>query len=59
MDQKRAREIVASPVMMNVTHNGVPIYIESIANDKAMAYVHPLNQPNNRQKVDINSLIEQ
>lgn len=58
MDPKRAKDIASSPVMVNVTHNGVPIYIESIASDSATAYVHPLNQPNNRQKVNISSLIE-
>lgn len=59
MDLQRAKEIVASPIMINVMHNGIPIYIESIAGDNATAYVHPLNQPNNRQKVNITSLIEQ
>jgi small acid-soluble spore protein H (minor) len=58
MDLKRAKEIIASPVMMNVTYNGTPIYIESITGDTT-AYVHPLNQPNKRQKVDLTSLIEQ
>jgi small acid-soluble spore protein H (minor) len=33
MELKRAKEIVASPIMLNVTHNGIPIYIESIAAD--------------------------
>jgi len=58
MDLKRAKEIIASPVMMDVTYNGTPIYIESITGDNTTAYVHPLNQPNKRQKADIISLIE-
>ncbi len=59
MDLRRAKEIVASPVMMNVTYNGTPIYIESVSEDNAKAYVHSLNQPEDRQKVDISNLIEQ
>jgi len=59
MDLKRAKEIAASPVMVKVTHNGVPIYIESIMNDSATAFIHPLDQPSNRQKVSISSLAEQ
>ena len=59
MNSKRAQEIASSPVMANVTHNGIPIYIESIAADNATAYVHPLNQPSGRQQVNISNLIEQ
>ena len=59
MDPKRAKEIAASPVMVNVTHNGVPIYIESIMWDNATALVHPMDQPQKQQKVSITSLIEQ
>lgn len=59
MDLKRAKEIIASPVMINVMYNGTPIYIESITSDNTTAYVHPLNQANMRQKVGITSLLEQ
>ncbi|SHH74081.1 small acid-soluble spore protein H (minor) [Sporobacter termitidis DSM 10068] len=59
MDPQRAREIAASPVMANVTHNGVPIYIESILQDDVTAFVHPLNAPGNRQRVSISNLIKQ
>jgi small acid-soluble spore protein H (minor) len=59
MDPSRARDISGSPIMMHVTHNGVPVYIECISNDETTAYVHPLDQPNNRQKVNISSLTEQ
>lgn len=57
MDAKRAREISASPVMVDVTHNGVPIYIESIMNDNK-AMVHTLSNPSNRKEVSISDLIE-
>ena len=58
MDPKRAREIAASPTMVNVTHNGVPIYIESISGDNATAFIHPMDQPKHQQKVSIASLVE-
>jgi small acid-soluble spore protein H (minor) len=59
MDVKRAREIAASPVMVDVIHNGVPIYIEDVMNDNSTAMVHTLGNPSNRQKVSISNLIEQ
>lgn len=58
MDAKRARDIAASPIMANVTHNGIPVYIESILDDTT-AFVHPLNQPGNRQRASLTHLIEQ
>ena len=57
MDAKRARAIAASPVMANVTHNGVPIYIESVMGDNT-AMVHNLNNPDSRKRVSLSELIE-
>jgi len=31
---------------VNVTHNGVPIYIDSISKDEDTANIHSLNQSN-------------
>ncbi|MHB1394016.1 MAG: small acid-soluble spore protein H [Clostridia bacterium] len=58
MDQKRARDIASSPTMINVIHNGTPIYIESVNENNGTANIHPLNQPNNKQKVSLASLKE-
>ncbi|MCX7614206.1 MAG: H-type small acid-soluble spore protein [Clostridiales bacterium] len=58
MDSKRARQIASSPDMVNVTWNGVPIYIENINDDNATVNIYPLNQPDNKQKVTLSSLIE-
>jgi small acid-soluble spore protein H (minor) len=58
MDAKRAREIAASPKMVDVIYNGVPIYIESIMNEET-AMVHTMGNPSNRQKASISELIEQ
>lgn len=57
MDAKRAREIAASPDMVDVRHDGDQIYIESVMNDST-AMVHTLNNPNNRMRVRISDLIE-
>ncbi len=48
----------SSPLMANVTYNGVPVYIESIDNKSFTASVHPVDQPNKSQKVNISSLIQ-
>lgn len=58
MDKKRAKEIASSPVMANVTHNGTPIYIESVNDNQETANIHPLDKPNNIQEVPLNSLLE-
>lgn len=57
MDTKRAKEICASSVMANVTHDGVPVYIESV-HDNATACIHPLGRPADRQTVELSSLTE-
>jgi small acid-soluble spore protein H (minor) len=59
MDQKRAKEIASSPVMVNVSYNGTQIYIENVNGKNNSAYIHPLNQPGNRQEVPLTTLVEQ
>lgn len=59
MDKQRAREIVSSPNMVNVTFNGEQIYIEKVNDRMGTASIHTLNQPENRQVVPLNNLIEQ
>lgn len=58
MDKGRAKEIVSSPVMANVTYNGTPIYIESVNDNKGTAKIHPLNEPKNAQEVSLTNLME-
>lgn len=58
MDKKRAKEIAASPIMINVTYNGTPIYIEGVDDTKGTANIHPINQPNNSQEVPLTNLQE-
>lgn len=59
MDSQRAQEISTSSVMTNVTYNGKQIYIEHVDQQKGMATIHPLDEPNKKQSVSVTSLIEQ
>lgn len=59
MDSQRAQEISSSSVMSNVTYNGQAIYIEHVDQQKGMATIHPLDEPNKKQTVSVTSLVEQ
>lgn len=58
MDPKRARDIATSEVMMKVTYNGQPIYIESVNEAENTAEIHFLNQADNKKEVSLNNLVE-
>ncbi|MBB6452738.1 small acid-soluble spore protein H (minor) [Salirhabdus euzebyi] len=59
MDAKRAQEIASSPGMATVTYNGENIYIEHVDQSNGLATIHPLDNPNSKQSVSIESLEEQ
>jgi small acid-soluble spore protein H (minor) len=59
MNKQRAVEIAASPVMANVTCNGVSIYIQHVDEANETARIYPIDQPENEQNVPLSSLIEQ
>ncbi|WP_200760983.1 small acid-soluble spore protein H [Effusibacillus dendaii] len=58
MNTQRAKEIAASPVMANVTYNGVPIYIQQVDEKNETARIYPLGQTENEQEVPVDSLLE-
>lgn len=58
MNKQRAQQIAASPVMANVTYNGVQIYIQNVDEANETARIYPLNEPNNEQEVPVSSLME-
>ncbi|MDE3838844.1 small acid-soluble spore protein H [Bacillus methanolicus] len=58
MNSQRAQEIAASPVMANVTYNGVPIYIQNVDEKNETATIYPLDEPENIQNVSLSSLTE-
>lgn len=59
MDKKRAKEIASSPIMANVTYNGMPIYIENVNEDKETASIHSFNKPGESKEVSLNNLVEE
>lgn len=59
MDIQRAQEIAASPVLANVLHDGVPIYIQHVDETKGIARIYPLHEPENEKEVALEKLREQ
>lgn len=59
MDKQRAKEILSSTDMINVTYNGTPVYINSINDSNETASIHPIDQTNDVQEVSLNNLLEQ
>lgn len=58
MNKQRAQEIASSAIMANVTHNGVPIYIQHVNDETETARIFPLGQPQNEEEVSLNNLLE-
>ncbi|PAQ16454.1 small acid-soluble spore protein H [Bacillus sp. FJAT-42315] len=59
MNSQRAKEITASPEMIHVTYNGVPIYIQNVDAKNETARIYPLDHPDKEQTVPLQSLLEQ
>lgn len=59
MDRKRAEEIIASPVMIDVMCNGNMVYIDSINEHRETANVYPIDHPDMKHEVPIINLVEQ
>lgn len=59
MDSKRAKGIVSSPVMVNVTHNNSPVYMEKVNDSNQTCDIHYLDKPDKKENVPLSSLIEQ
>lgn len=52
-------EIMSSPTIVNVTYDGVPIYIQAVDEVNETARIYPLDDPNEEQDVPLSTLIEQ
>lgn len=59
MNSQRAKEIIASPSMVDVTCDGVPIYIQHVDEKNETARIFPLDQPENEKEVALSQLNEQ
>jgi small acid-soluble spore protein H (minor) len=58
MEKQRAQEIAASPVMANVSYNGMPIYIQHVDETSDTVRIYPLDDPEKEQDVSLNELRE-
>ncbi|WP_088042203.1 H-type small acid-soluble spore protein [Bacillus sp. EAC] len=58
MDTERALEIVSSPNMIEVTCEGVPIYIQHVNKNEGTARIYPLDEPQNDKEVSLSHLKE-
>ena len=58
MDSERAKEILQSQALINVSYRGIPVYIQDIIEERQMARVFPLDEMNNEQDVDLGGLHE-
>ena len=58
MDYKRAKEIVSSPNMVDVTHNNAAIYMEKVDDSTQTCTIHYFNKPDQKSTVPLSSLVE-
>ena len=58
MDIQRAAEIIQSPVLINVSYRGIPVYLKGINMNEQTVTVFPMDNMNHEQMVDADGLIE-
>lgn len=58
MEIQRAKEIISSPVMKDVTYDGTKIYMESLDDTNQTCTIHYLNKPMHQLNVPLSSLKE-
>ena len=58
MDIKRIKQIVSSPSEIEVTYNGVSVWIDQIHEDGRLATVHLRQAHEDQSEVDISELQE-
>lgn len=58
MDHKRAKEIISSPIMADVTYKGSKIYMEDVNEADQTCTIHYMSQPENSLKVPLTTLKE-
>ena len=59
MEVQRAKQIVNSPAEIEVTYNGVSVWIDKIHDDNKLATVHLRRSLEQRSEVDISELKEE
>ncbi|MDG5790076.1 small acid-soluble spore protein H [Evansella sp. AB-P1] len=58
MNIQRAKEISQSPDMKDVVCNGQRVYIQHVDEQNETARIYPLEQPEQEQEVNVDSLTE-
>lgn len=58
MEIQRAKEIIHSVEMINVSFRGVPVYLKEVHSSNQTATVFPLDEMDHEQIVELNGLIE-
>jgi small acid-soluble spore protein H (minor) len=58
MEKQRVREILEAPNLIQVDYAGIPVYIQSVAEDNGTATVFPLDEMDHEQMVEISRLTE-
>lgn len=59
MNVGRAKEIVESTDMINVTYDGTPVIIQHVDETTKMARIYSRKDPENEQDVPVLNLIEE
>ena len=59
MNNQRAKEIISSPVMVNVMYNDSKIYMENLNENNQTCTIHYLHKTEKKLDVPLSSLIEQ
>lgn len=59
MNSQRVKQIIESPVMINVSYHGIPVYIEEIDEENQTVSIFPLENMESQQEVDLAGLIEE
>lgn len=58
MEVQRAKEISESPLLAKVMYNGKSVYIQNVDEEKKMARIYPLDDPNKEEDVPLSKLKE-
>lgn len=59
MDRNRAKEILESQAMVQVTLAGIPVYIQRVIDDEQTAQIFPYDEPDHEQIVPLQKLVEE
>jgi small acid-soluble spore protein H (minor) len=59
MNVGRAKEIVESMDMINVTYDGMPVIIQHVDDNTKMARIYSKSDPENEREVPVLNLIEE